>query len=310
MKITAFAGGVGGAKMVEGLAQVMDPQDLTVVVNTADDFIHYGLYICPDIDTVCYTLAHIVDPKKGWGRNKERWEVLNQLKYLGAPVWFKLGDKDLATHLERTRFIAQGKNLTEITNNFLRKWGLKVTVLPMSNHKISTIITTKDGKKLPFQEYFVKYSFRPEIERISFNGIDKAYTSEEVIESIQNADYVIFCPSNPFVSIDPILKTRGIKELLKNKKVIAVSPIIEGKAVKGPAAKMFFELGITPSAAAVAEHYQEIISGFILDIKDRDEIEKISRWGIITKSFDIMMSNRSERRNLAQKILQFLVNEL
>jgi LPPG:FO 2-phospho-L-lactate transferase len=305
MKIVALAGGVGGAKLVDGLARVLSPQDLTVIVNTGDDFTHYGLKICPDLDTVCYTLAGLANPGMGWGQINETWQVLQSLKNLGGPTWFNLGDQDLGTHLERTRRIQAGECLSQITRAFCQVWGVQVTVLPMSDEIVSTqVITTLEGT-LPFQEYFVHRQCQPEVKGFRFTGIEQAQSAPGVMEALQAADIIIFCPSNPWVSIDPILRVPGFREMVAAHPVVAVSPLIQGQAVKGPAAKMYRELGITPSALAVAEHYRELLSGYILDRSDQQQVEEISRWGIITLATNILMPTVEERRRLAEETLVF-----
>jgi len=305
MKIVALAGGVGGAKLVDGLARVLSPQDLTVIVNTGDDFTHYGLKICPDLDTVCYTLAGLANPGMGWGQINETWQVLQSLKNLGGPTWFNLGDQDLGTHLERTRRIQAGECLSQITRAFCQVWGVQVTVLPMSDEIVSTqVITTLEGT-LPFQEYFVHRQCQPEVKGFRFTGIEQAQPAPGVMEALRVADIIIFCPSNPWVSIDPILRVPGFREMVAAHPVVAVSPLIQGQAVKGPAAKMYRELGITPSALAVAEHYRELLSGYILDRSDQQQVEEISRWGIITLATNILMPTVEERRRLAEETLVF-----
>ena len=305
MKITALAGGVGGAKLVDGLAQCLSANDLNVIVNTGDDFNHFGLHISPDIDTVCYTLAGISNKKTGWGRENETWTVFNSIKALGGPKWFKLGDKDLATHLERTRQLHEGRKLSETMNYFCRKWGIEVNVMPMTNDAVMTIVQTQDGKEMNFQDYFVKYKFQPPVKGFIFKGIAKARPAPGVIDSIQKADVIIICPSNPWVSIDPILSIRSIRGALKSKPVIALSPIIGHKALKGPAAKMFKEIGEAPSASTVAKHYRDLICGFILHKTDFNEIVQIEQWGIIATALDIIMSDMIQRKRLAQEVLEF-----
>lgn len=308
MKIVALAGGVGGAKLAHGLAYLPYIEKLSVIVNTGDDFEHYGLSICPDLDTVCYTLADLANPMTGWGRKNETWEVLEQLKNLGSSTWFQLGDKDIATHLERTRLLAQGMTLSQITRLFCETWKIKAQVLPMSNEPVRTIVTTLSDEKLSFQEYFVKYNCSPLVKSFCFSGVELAKPAPEVMNVIQQADFVVICPSNPWVSIDPILSLHGITELLKEKQVCAISPIIQGKTIKGPAAKMFSELGITPSALAVAKHYCEkgILNSFVSDLLDRDEEDEIKRCGIISLQTNTIMKSVEDRINLADEIIKFL----
>ncbi|NMB86817.1 MAG: 2-phospho-L-lactate transferase, partial [Chloroflexi bacterium] len=235
MKVVAFAGGVGGAKLVDGLARCLNPEDLTVVVNTGDDFDYLGLRICPDLDTVCYTLAGLANPVTGWGRENETWQVLGHLTALGGPSWFKLGDADLATHLERTRRLASGESLSGVVRGLCETWKVPVGVLPMSDQSVSTIVHTREHGELAFQEYFVKYACAPVVTRFEFRGIEEAQPAPGVLEAIRATDTVLICPSNPWVSIAPILAIAGIREAIQGKKVVAVSPIIGGKAIKGPA---------------------------------------------------------------------------
>ncbi len=266
MKIVALAGGVGGAKLAHGLAQILPPEDLTIIVNTGDDFEHWGLYISPDLDTVCYTLAGLANPETGWGRVNETWQTITNIEKLGGPGWFHLGDQDMATHLERTRRLKDGQSLSQITRDFCKAWGVKHTVLPMSDQPVRTIVETDEGD-LPFQEYFVHRACQPQVRGFRFEGVETARPADGVEQAIQSAEAVIICPSNPWVSIDPIL--RVLSPILSNKlPVVAVSPIIGGKTVKGPAAKMYAELGIEPSALAVAKHYHDLLRGFVLDKED------------------------------------------
>jgi LPPG:FO 2-phospho-L-lactate transferase len=261
MKIVALAGGVGGAKLAEGLAQLLPPDDLTVVVNTGDDFEHLGLSISPDVDTVCYSLAGMANPDTGWGRQAETFLALENIKKLGGPAWFQIGDKDLATHLERTRRLREGQTLTQITQHFCQTWCIRHLVLPMSDQPVHTMVDTVESGELPFQEYFVHRNCEPKVRGFRFAGIESAQPAPGVLKSISEADAVVLCPSNPWVSIDPILALAGLRPSLATKPVLAVSPIIGGRTVKGPAAKMFTELGILPSALTVAHHYSGLLSG-------------------------------------------------
>jgi LPPG:FO 2-phospho-L-lactate transferase len=305
MKITALAGGVGGSKLCAGLADVMQPEDLSVVVNIGDDFNYYGLRVCPDLDTVCYTLAGLNNPVTGWGLENETWNFSDGISMLGGESWFKIGDRDAATHLLRTDLLQAGSSLTEITRKFCQQLGIKVKVSPASDDVISTIVITADGRRLPFQEYFVKERCEPVVAGFEFAGLESAKAGIEVLAAMENADWIIICPSNPWVSVDPIISIGGIREILREKKVLAVSPLIRGKAVKGPAAKMFEEMGILPGAAAVAGHYRQFLNAFVLDSYDTPDAEQISRWGIITVLKDILMPTREERRRLANDLLAF-----
>ncbi|HNO85721.1 MAG TPA: 2-phospho-L-lactate transferase, partial [Anaerolineales bacterium] len=247
MKITALAGGVGGAKLAHGLAQILPSQDLTIIVNTGDDFEHLGLSICPDLDTVCYTLAGLANPETGWGRVNETWNTIANIEKLGGPNWFRLGDQDIATHLERTRRLKGGETLSQITKDFCKAWGIQPTILPMTDAPVRTIVDSDEGE-LAFQEYFVHRQCGPKVKGFQFDGVEAAEPAFGVREAVESADAIIICPSNPWVSVDPILRVIP----LPKKKIVAVSPIIGGKTVKGPAAKMYAELGIEPSALAVA----------------------------------------------------------
>ena len=310
MKIVAFAGGVGGAKMVDGLAQCLAPSDLTVIVNNGDDFEHYGLKICPDLDTVCYTLAGLANPETGWGRARETWRTLDEIKKLGGEAWFNLGDLDLATHMERTRRLQEGEPLSEITSDFCRKWGIEAAIYPMSNSPVRTFIHTRDGQRLPFQEYFVKYQFEPKITAIEFEGIGKAQVPSPALRAIKEADAIIFCPSNPFVSLDPIIQIRAIGDAIQGKKILAVSPLIGDRALKGPAAKMFIEMGESPCSLNVAKHYRSYLSYFIFDNQDKEQGKAIEGWGIMCKALDILMPDRMQRKRLAGEVLAFLEKSL
>ena len=298
MKIVALAGGVGGAKLAHGLAQILAPEDLTVIVNTGDDFEHLGLYICPDLDTVCYTLAGLANPETGWGRVNETWNTIANIEKLGGPNWFRLGDQDFATHLERTRRLKAGQPLTQVTKDFCTAWGIKHTVLPMTDSPVRTIVDTDEGE-LAFQEYFVHRRCEPRVKGFRFDGVEVAEPASGAREALDSADAIVICPSNPWVSVDPIL--RVIQKI--NKPVVAVSPIIGGKTVKGPAAKMYAELGIEPSALAVAKHYRTLLSGFVLDTVDSHLSDKIETRALVT---DTLMNNLTDRARLAMDVLNFI----
>jgi LPPG:FO 2-phospho-L-lactate transferase len=309
--IVALAGGVGGAKLAHGLAQILPPEDLTVIVNTGDDFEHLGLSICPDLDTVCYTLAGLANPETGWGRADETWQAMSNLKTLGGPDWFNLGDQDLATHLERTRRLKEGQSLSQITRDFCKAWGVRHTVLPMSDQPVRTVVETDEGD-LSFQEYFVHRRCQPRVKGFRFDGVDSAEPAAGAREAVQSADAIVICPSNPWVSIDPILRVFSLTPLLlsrqerdsgEGKKVVAVSPIIGGKTVKGPAAKMFAELGIEPSASAVAEHYGNLLTGIVVDSVDSELAKAIKIQTLVT---DTIMNSSSDRARLAREILEFI----
>ena len=305
MKIVALAGGVGGAKLAHGLAQILPPEDLTVIVNTGDDFEHYGLYISPDLDTVCYTLAGLANPETGWGRVNESWSVIENTARLGGPTWFNLGDQDLGTHLERTRRLKEGQTLSQITKDFCRAWGVEHNILPMSDQPVRTIVETEEGD-LAFQEYFVRRRCEPRVRGFRFEGVEQAEPVPGARETLQSAEAVIICPSNPWVSIDPILQV--IKRI--EKPVIAVSPIISGQTVKGPAAKMFLELGIEPSALAVANHYCDLATGFVLDTLDQQLQENIRSLNMRTHVTNTLMKSLDNRKQLASDVLDFIGKNL
>ncbi len=305
IKVTALAGGVGGAKLVNGLAQILPPAALTAIVNTGDDFEHLGMKICPDLDTVCYTLAGLSNPVTGWGRKDETWEFMQQVKEQGLPGWFNIGDQDRQTHLERTKRLAQGETLTQVTQTLCEQWGIPNTVLPMSDDPVPTIVHTVEHGELGFQEYFVQHRCEPVVKGFEFRSHAQARVTPEVMQSIRQADLVVFCPSNPWVSIDPILSLNGIRQALAEKKVIAVSPIIGGKAVKGPAAKMFQELGIEASALNVARHYRNILSGFVLDTIDQAQTGEIIAMGISCLVTQTIMKTAQDQAELAGQVIRF-----
>lgn len=308
LKIVALAGGVGGAKLADGLAQIVEPENLTVIVNTGDDFTHWGLNISPDLDTVCYTLGGLANSVTGWGRIDESWSVFEQMERLGAEAWFRLGDKDLATHLERTRRLRGGEPLSGITRDFCQRWGIRHGVLPMTEDPVATMVDTVEMGEMAFQEYFVHQRCEPTVKGFRFAGIDSARPAPGVVEALEKADAVVICPSNPWVSVDPILQILPPLQQGEGPGVrVAVSPIIGGKTVKGPAAKMFAELGIEPSALAVARHYgSPLLTGFVLDTVDADLTEAVAGLGIVPFSTNTIMNLSDNRRQLAQDVLNFI----
>ena len=301
MGVVALAGGVGGAKLADGLAAALPPGELTVIVKTGDDFDHFGLRICPDLDTVCYNLAGVYNPETGWGRKDESWTSAAEIGVLGGPTWFQLGDKDLATHLERTRRLQSGEPLSAITADFCQSWGIDSKVLPMSDDQIPTIVMTEHGE-MAFQEYFVLRRCEPRVTGFRFENILQSRPEPGVREAIRAAELIVICPSNPWVSIDPILGVPGIRDALQDAKVVAVSPLVGGKAIKGPAAKMFAELEIEPSALAVALHYGAMLDGFILDKVDEILTKLLS---LPHRFADTIMVEREHRQMLAEEVLSF-----
>lgn len=304
-RVVALAGGVGGAKLVWGLSRIIGKDDLTIIVNTGDDFEHLGVNISPDLDTVCYSLAGLANPMTGWGREGETWNCLEELKRLGAPDWFNLGDKDLALHLERTRQLQAGSTLSAVTESLCAKMGIDHSVLPMSDDPVRTKIVTREMGTLPFQEYFVKQQCRPTMTKCYFEGINSAKLTQKGRKALEEAELVIICPSNPWVSIDPILGIEDTRQLLASKTIVAVSPIIGGKTVKGPAAKMYMEMGIEPSALAVAKHYQGLIKGIVIDTIDKNLMQAINQCGIMSIDKQTLMSDNKDRERLARETVFF-----
>ena len=266
-RFAVLTGGVGGAKLALGLSHVLEPEAMLTIVNTGDDFEHLGLTICPDIDTLTYTLADENNKELGWGRQGESWQFLEALKALGGETWFQLGDKDLALHTYRTERLRQGAALSTVTEEIARSFGIRHRYLPMSNDPVRTTVHTKDGP-LAFQHYFVRDRCEPEVTGFDFVGAETARLQPEVDAWLSEADGVIVCPSNPFVSVDPILAVPGMREHLERLPTVAVSPIVAGLAIKGPTAKMMAELNVPASAAQVAEHYAGWLDQFIIDEAD------------------------------------------
>jgi len=305
VKIAALAGGVGGAKLADGLYQALPPNSLSVIVNTGDDFDHFGLYICPDLDTVCYTLAGLANPDTGWGLEGDTFQALEVAAALGGPDWFHIGDRDLGIHLERTRRLQAGESLSHITAAFCSHWGITARVIPMSDERVSTRVHTSSGT-LAFQEYFVHQKCQPEVSGFTFENLETARPTAAALQALEEADAVVICPSNPWVSIGPILGFRDVYRLLEDKTVVAVSPIVGGKALRGPAAKMYQELGWEASAWSVARHYGSLLNGFVVDRLDEEYARIIDQSGIISLVTNTIMRSRPDRRELANQILHFL----
>lgn len=307
-KILALSGGVGGAKLAVGLAQLLAPEQLTIVCNTGDDFDHYGLRICPDIDSVMYALAGRNNEQQGWGLADESWRVLDQLGAIGGDTWFKLGDLDIATHLLRSECLRRGESLSEAIQKLCAGFGVQHRIVPMSDDTVSTIVETEGGD-LSFQHYFVREQCKPVVRGFYFRGIDIAKPHPDLLQPLLDdaIDAVIICPSNPFVSVDPILQLSGVRTALQNTSVpvIAVSPIVGGNAIKGPAAKMLRELNRVSSAFAVAEYYRDVIDGFVIDTIDADQIDTIAQLDIAVHATASVMKTQSDRVQLAKAVLQF-----
>lgn len=305
MNIVALAGGVGGAKLADGLQRALG-ENLTVVVNTGDDFALHGLHIAPDLDTVMYTLAGIANHETGWGIAGDTFQNLEMLSKYGGEDWFRLGDRDLATHLLRTQMLHGGYTLTQATQNLSRALGVRANIFPMCNEPVATIVNTNAGE-LAFQEYFVHRRWQPVLKSYRFHGIEKARVSPEVVQALQNANAIAFCPSNPFVSIEPILSVKGMRELVQKARVpkIAVSPIVGGEALKGPAAKMFQELGMEPSAFQVAKLLRGLVDRFVLDRVDEAQARSIKDLGMRVWITDTVMRDETQRERLAHEIIEW-----
>jgi LPPG:FO 2-phospho-L-lactate transferase len=303
-RYAALSGGVGGAKLSLGLAHLLGDR-LTIIANTGDDFEHLGLYVSPDIDTTLYTLSDLVNPETGWGRRGESWNFMAAISQLGGPGWFRLGDGDLAMHVERTRRLRVGESLTAITAHYAKSFGIAAKVLPMSDDPVRTIVDTDLGR-LAFQEYFVREQCRPRVSAIGFDGAAAARPSQLALDALTAPDLkgVIICPSNPYLSVDPILAVPGVKEALKSCKapVIAVTPLIAGKAVKGPTAKIMEELRLDAHAATIVRHYAGLIGGFVLDQEDAGSEAKL---GLPTLVTNTLMRSLDDKIALARACLDF-----
>jgi len=300
-----LAGGVGAAKLIEGLAAIVNPELLKIIINTGDDIELFGLNICPDLDIITYTLANLVDKEKGWGIMNDTFNCLSILKEFFETGWFNAGDKDLATHIYRTNLFRRGFNKTQITQKICKKLGVKSHLIPMCNEPVETYIQTPT-ELMHFEEFFIKYNCEPEVLDVKFKGIDKATPIKEIFEYIEKARKIIICPSNPIVSIGTILQVKGIRESLSKvkNKVYAISPIIEGATVKGPADKLMKCIGLEVSCIGVAKFYQDFLGYFIIDSKDcflKPEIESL---GIKTYCYDTIMINLEKKRELAEFIIK------
>lgn len=330
MNIVTLAGGVGGAKLAQGLTLTpsLTPSpvstgegrgggSLTIIVNTGDDFEWHGLTICPDLDTVTYTLGGWANTVTGWGVAGDTFEAIGALQRLGVEPWFKIGDRDLATHVYRTELLHQGQTLTEATRRITRALGIEATILPMTDDRFRTMVDTDQGV-LEFQEYFVRRQWQPIIRRIFFDGIETARATPQVISALEQADAIIIAPSNPFVSVEPILSLTpyplsrnrtASRDFRRRGKIAAVSPIVSGQALKGPAAKMFIELGWEPSAFAVAQHYHGLITHFVLDQLDADQESAIQSLGMKTLVTNTIMPSVEDRVRLAAEVIEFVMRD-
>lgn len=304
----ALAGGVGGAKLAVGLAARLSADKLLVVVNTGDDFVHLGLNISPDLDTVMYWLAGLNDTDRGWGIRDETWSFMTALERLGGPTWFRLGDRDLATHIERTRRLAGQQTLSQVTHQLCVRLGIHHHVAPMTDHPVATIVHTSDGP-LAFQEYFVRLQCEPSVLGITFEGAEQAALSSAFRDAMSShaLKAVLFCPSNPFLSIDPILSLHNVRTWLRNRRfpVIAVSPIVGGQAIKGPAAKLLKDLEHDVSAVGIARYYSGLIDGLIVDTVDAALAPEIEALGIRVLVTPSVMKTKDDQAALAERALAF-----
>ncbi|MET4803922.1 2-phospho-L-lactate transferase [Bradyrhizobium sp. LB11.1] len=303
-RVVALCGGVGGAKLAVGLQHVLGER-LTVVVNVADDFEHLGLHISPDLDTVLYALAGLSDPQRGWGRSDETWNFMEALKQIGGETWFSLGDRDMAMHVERTRRRLSGESLTAIAIDIARRLGVNSVVLPVTNDKLSTIVDSTEGE-LEFQRYFVGRRCEPVVKQIRFSGAQNACLSEEVLASLDAEDLrlIIVCPSNPYLSVDPILAVPGMAEKLRatSVPVVAISPIIGGQAIKGPTRKIMDELGLEPSNAEISRHYAGLLDGLVIDTADAAGAGDL---GVDVHPAPTLMTDLQSKITLAEHALAF-----
>lgn len=305
-KVVALVGGVGGAKLAMGLARVLPPENLTIIVNVADDFWHYGLKICPDSDTVMYTLAGMVDPVNGWGIAGDTTHTLDQLRAYGDAPWFRLGDRDLATHIYRTERLREGARLTEVTAALSAAAGLKMRLLPVTDAPVETIVHTREHGALAFQAYFVKHRWQPTVTRLVYEGIESARPTPEVMDAIAQADVILIAPSNPWLSVEPMLAVPGLREAIMARDVprVAITPIIGAQAVKGPAAKIMRELELEVSAKTVLDFYGSTINGFVDDCVN----EPLTAGAHRVTAFNTLMHTDEDKAALATKILHWIIN--
>lgn len=302
--VVVLVGGVGGAKLAYGLARLLSPEQLTIVVNTADDFNLYGLRICPDSDTIMYTLADLVDKTNGWGIGGDTIHMLGALRRYGEDTWFRLGDQDMATHVLRTHWLSQGCTQTEITARLSAALGVKHRILPMSDEPVATMVDTQEYGEIEFQHYFVRHRWQPTVKGLRFLGAETAQMTREVKNALAEADAILIAPSNPWLSIAPMLAVQGLRAALVAQNVprVAISPIIGGQAVKGPAAKLMKELGYEPSAAAVAQYYGDLLTGYVYDERDLG----LTFPALRTLALNTLMQSEAERITLARNVLAWI----
>ncbi len=306
LKVVCLVGGVGGAKLAHGLAQILEPGQLTIIVNTGDDFWHYGLRICTDLDTVMYTLCGLADPVNGWGIAGDTDNTLQALRRYGQDTWFRLADQDIATHLLRTQALKEGQRLTDITQKLAAQLGIVHRLLPMTDSPVATMVDTVEHGELEFQTYFVRMRWQPTMKGLRVAGAEAAQMSVEVRDAIARADVILFGPSNPWLSIMPILSVPGLKDALLARQVprVAITPIIQGAAVKGPASKLMRELGYKQSATSVVQYYQSVVNGFVYDKRDTELLVADVR----SIQMDTLMQTYEDRAILARRVLDWIAN--
>jgi LPPG:FO 2-phospho-L-lactate transferase len=304
VNVAVLVGGVGGAKLAYGLAQILPPDQLTIIVNTGDDFWLYGLRICPDLDTILYTLAGIVDPANGWGVADDTIQALQALQRYGEDTWFRLGDQDIATHLLRTQWWREGVRLTEIERRLATRLSVQHSILPMADAPIATMVDTVEYGELDFQTYFVRKRWQPTVKGMRLVGIESATMTREIEQALTSAEVIIIGPSNPWLSIAPILAVQGLRELLTSRDIprVAITPIVGGIAIKGPAAKLMMELGFETSAQAVAQYYEGVINAFVYDEQDADLQIPLQ----YTRSLNTIMTTNTDRIFLAKSVMDWI----
>ena len=311
-KVVVLSGGVGAAKLLNGLVKVIDPSEITAIVNVADDTNLHGLHISPDLDTVTYTLAGEIDPQKGWGLIDESWNAMDMISRYGGVDWFQLGDKDLGTHMYRTHRLLQGASLTAVTEEIARSLKVRVNILPVSDDPVKTFVTTTDLGEMEFQEYFVRHKHNLKVTKVHFKGIENATPGPNVIDEIKSASAIIIAPSNPIVSISPILSVPGVSEALQQKRdsTVAVSGIINGKALKGPADRMLLDLGHEVSPVGIAKIYQDLASKFVLDQSDTEHIVEIEKLGLNCIATETVIPDQKKSVKLCSTILSTFFPEV
>jgi LPPG:FO 2-phospho-L-lactate transferase len=304
IRVVALAGGVGGAKLALGLSRILPPDRLTIIGNVADDFELYGLHISPDLDTLMYTLAGVANPATGWGVVGDTWGMLDMLRRYGEETWFWLGDRDVATHLLRTHWLAQGIRLTEVTHRLAGALGVQHRLLPVTDDPVATMVDTVEHGTLGFQEYFVRWHWQPTARRVWFRGIEQARMTEEVAFALQEARLIVFCPSNPVLSIEPILAVPGVREALNARRgpCVAISPFVAGKAVKGPASKLMPELGLGISPEGLLRYYTGLLDGLVVDESDRGNLPPGETAMLVTPT---LMQSDEDKIGLARKVLEW-----